>query len=211
MPLLIVDAVALGGVFYFYMLWNKRPIKFCCSECDALILSNRPWVCGVCGTKNTDTINFPFVYKCKNQDCGNEPKAYRCHHCEEFIFLTEDRDTLNFAYSLNSPADVPKPDAHADKLKGLRQKKEIKTEQREVAIVQQDLDIIKKRKNAGNEKKPNAKDAVQKDVDYIMELELAEVELMSKYQEQFKDNPQMLKRMKAALKASIQSKKSEHM
>jgi hypothetical protein len=212
-PMLVVDALVLGGVYYLHLLWEKRPVKIRCGQCGKIISSSTPWVCGVCGTKNTDTEHFPFMFKCKNKDCGTEPKAYRCHHqdCGAMIFLTEDEDATNYAHNVNSPAEMPPRDQHADELRSLREKKERILEEREIAIVEEELKKFEKRMADAGKSRPSATELVKQDVDYIMELEEVEAALLASYEEKYRDNKPMLKRMRTALKASVQSRKAERM
>jgi hypothetical protein len=207
-PLLIVDAIVLGAIYYLYNSWSNQPIKIRCEHCDKIISSRTPWVCGVCGTKNTDTANYPFVSKCKNENCGCEPKSYRCHHCNEFIFLTEDEDTLNYAHSVNSPAEMPEPDKHAEDLKALREKKAEKLEEREIAIVEADIQKLEKLKKAESNDDRKIDEIVEGEVEYVMGLERLEATLIKKYEEEFKGNPALVKRLKMTAKAVIQSKRA---
>ena len=206
------DAIALGVVYYFFTIWDKHPIQLECEKCGKQISSNTPWVCKACGAKNLDTENFPFLFKCK--ECGVEPKAYRCHHqktddsiCGAMLFLTKDQDATNYAHCLNSPAEMPEPDEHADNLKDLREKRETVIEERELALVEEDLIKVQKRVKSEAEGKRSAKDLVEEDVNYMMELEETEATLILKYEQKYAGNKKLLKRMKMALKASIQSRR----
>jgi hypothetical protein len=107
--LLAIDAVTIGTLYFVFLFWDGRPIKLVCDNCKQVILSNTPWTCSACGKVNNNVRQYPFVDKC--EFCGIEPKAYRCHHCQKFIFLTEDKLEQNYAYCLNSPAEIPEPDA----------------------------------------------------------------------------------------------------
>lgn len=106
LPMLTVDAIALGGAYGLYMLWDKRPIWMRCGHCRKLISSNTPWFCTICNRPNRNSADYPFVHKCEH--CGAEPKAYRCHHpeCGKLIFLSADEDATNYAHRLNSPVEV---------------------------------------------------------------------------------------------------------
>ena len=100
--------IVLMGLLYFYLFYilEHRPIKLRCPHCEKIIRSNTPWVCGFCKKTNADTNEFPFVRHCEH--CGAEPKAYKCHHqkCGEMIYLTDDELEPNYAYCLNSPAEI---------------------------------------------------------------------------------------------------------
>lgn len=112
--MLIVDVAAIAALYYLYTIWDSQPIPLLCDECGKLILSNTPWVCGFCQRVNANPGKYPFVDKCGH--CENEPKAYRCHHCQELIFLTQDKLEPNYAYCFNSPAEIPEPDARTVEL-----------------------------------------------------------------------------------------------
>jgi hypothetical protein len=212
-PMLVADALMLGGVYYLYVLWEKRPIKIRCPHCKKIISSRTPWVCMVCGTKNIDTENHPFVACCKNKDCGSEPKAYRCHHqdCRKMIFLTEDEDDTNYAHNLNSPDEIPAPDEHAEKLRGLREMKEKILAEREIAILKEDMRKLEKLKKTDEDDDLTIIEKVEKEVGYIMGHEEAEAVLLKKYAEDFKGNPALVRRYKMAVNLVIQSLKSKRM
>lgn len=140
MIMLIFDGAALAGAYYFYILWEKRPIHLVCRNCGKIILSNTPWFCVVCNQPNTNATEFPFVHKCEH--CGAEPKAYRCHHpvCKQLIFLTADKDKANYAFRLKSPNEKSKKDKRARQLKENQQIKEDRDH--EIAMAQSDLTLV---------------------------------------------------------------------
>jgi hypothetical protein len=151
---LLGDAIALLGAYFLYIIWDKRPIRLRCENCRKIISSNTPWVCGVCKRPNRDAIEYPFVRHCGYEDCGAEPKTYRCHHCEEFVFLTDDEDKINYAYRLNSPTEISKAEERAEKLKSKQEEvedidHEINMGRRTILKVQLDerLSEIKKKSN----------------------------------------------------------------
>jgi hypothetical protein len=104
LPYFICDVIVIAAAFslYFFGL-HKRAIGIECPSCGKYILTNTPWICGVCGAKNLRVDDFPFVGRCENKDCGVEPKAYQCHHCEKLIFFTPDRQRINYAKCVNLP------------------------------------------------------------------------------------------------------------
>lgn len=138
LPLLTVDALALGGAYYLHLLWDKRPILLYCRGCQDVVSSNTPWFCTNCKKPNLNTAEFPFVHQCEH--CKAEPKAYRCHHpkCGGLIFLSPDKDATNYAYRLNSPREVQPQEKRADEVLGKQQSKEDK----EHAIQMARLEII---------------------------------------------------------------------
>lgn len=100
----LVDVIAIAvATCIFFLFLHKRAIGIECPSCEKYILTNTPWICGFCGAKNFRVDDFPFVGRCGNKECGAEPKAYQCHHCDKLIFLTPDRQRFNFAKSVNIP------------------------------------------------------------------------------------------------------------
>lgn len=112
---LFCSAAILATTRHIYSKYIMRGIYFACenSKCKGKIVSsNTHWVCGLCGHKNLNVHSFPVVLKCEN--CPNEPKAYRCHHCQEPIFFTEDRDDANISYRLGESLKAPEPKLDED-------------------------------------------------------------------------------------------------
>jgi hypothetical protein len=212
---LLIDAIGLGVAYYFYTLSENEPIRFCCPKCTKIVLSNSPWFCAECEKPNRNANDFPFVFKCEH--CGAEPKAYKCHHrengvdCGEMIFLSDDEDATNYAYRLNFSSEAPEPDQHAEKMKKMGETKQEKLAKRDIALVDAQLKSIRKRMRAERQKKKTAKEILEEGVGSDMELEDAEAELKALYAEKYKDNPQLLRRMNAALKANVARQKSEGM
>lgn len=101
------DVLALSVMIFLFLRLNNKPIRLKCLACAKMILSNTPWTCGFCKQENRDTRGFPFVNTC--QHCGNEPKAYKCHHCGGLIYLTEDEQKSGYAFFANDDSERPKP------------------------------------------------------------------------------------------------------
>ena len=192
LPLLLVDAACIAGAYYLYILWDKRPIRLQCPECGRIILSNTPWVCGVCKQPNRNTTDYPFVHRCEHEDCRAEPKAYKCHLCNELLFLSEDEDKTNYAHCLNSPDEIPEPDERVEKLKKVGEKKQDKADKIELAELDERLRAIRKRLKV--EKKKSAKEVLKADVDSMMELEEAAIALKAEITEECKGDKARLKR-----------------
>jgi hypothetical protein len=104
---LAVAVLAGAGVYYvhFYRL-ERRPVGIRCPHCSGYVLTNTFWKCGFKQCINENTDKFPFVNRCEH--CGNEPKAYQCHHCNEPIFLTDDKDKLNYASRVDAESQKPR-------------------------------------------------------------------------------------------------------
>jgi hypothetical protein len=98
-------AIAVWGLYFLvakeWVIWIR------CNHCGKDIATNTPWVCGVCKKTHTNASRFPFVGSCYY--CGDEPKAYECHHCGELIFLSKDELKLNFATCANIPVETSRP------------------------------------------------------------------------------------------------------
>lgn len=209
MPMLVGDVILLAGAYCLYIIEEKEPIRLRCDKCGKILLSNTPWVCSACKQPNMNATEFPFVHKCGHGNCGAEPKAYRCHHCNQVVFLSKDCDATNYAYSIIPPAQIPVADKHAEKLKQLLEKKEKKLAERDVALVAEELAKIRKRIRSEKQEKKTAKQLLQEGVESDMELEEAAIELKAAYADKYKKNPAMLKRMKAALEFSLRNQKGD--
>ena len=190
------DAVAIALLFYLYFfILEKRPIRLDCPHCKRIILSNTPWVCKACTSKNTDTDNYSFLNKCNN--CGVEPKAYRCHHkgCGEIIFFTGDQDETNYASGLNSPAEVPKPDERTEKVKAKVETVEDKKKDIEIAELDEKLKTIKERVEGPKIKTPfeQKKESFEKYYDGVMGIREHARKKRAEAAETYKDDPESLK------------------
>jgi hypothetical protein len=86
--------------------------------------------------------------------CGAEPKAYKCHHCDELVFLSEDKLKANYAYCLNLNAPGP---LAADSAAKRREEKEAAEHEILLAKLERDKEAVK---SAG--KKPKEKTADEK-------------------------------------------------
>jgi outer membrane murein-binding lipoprotein Lpp len=139
--MLLFDAIAVGGVWYFYNIWQDRPIQLECLACRNIVSSSTPWVCGFCKQTNINASEYPFVDRCSH--CGAEPKSYKCHHCGELIYLSEDHDPRNYAYCLNSPKERSGLEKREEKMKVKRQKLqkiELEISEKQRGIVKAQLD-----------------------------------------------------------------------
>jgi hypothetical protein len=126
---LIGDTISIGIAFcvYFFVL-DKRTIGIKCPHCTKYILTNTPWICGVCQKKNLQTNEFPFIHRCEHKDCGQEPKAYKCHHdgCGELIFLTKDESSRNYAFCINPPTEPAEEEVERSDFERKKRRKEYK-------------------------------------------------------------------------------------
>jgi hypothetical protein len=106
----LADFAAIA--LWYFILFNvahDRAIRIRCPNGNCLrpIDTNTQWECGRCRATNEHTEKFSFVNQCEH--CHYIPKAYKCHHCGEMVFLTEDRQALNHATCVNYRI-VPSPD-----------------------------------------------------------------------------------------------------
>jgi hypothetical protein len=202
-PMLVGDVLALGAAYYFFTIWEKRPIRVRCEHCEHIISSATPWVCGVCKNSNTDADAHPFVHKCGNVSCGAIPKTYRCHHCNGFIFLSDDEDTLTYAYRLNSPAEMPGPDKRVEKIKKRKERTEDLDDLRELALARERLMIVQRRLKG--EKKLTVSERLRVNTDKKVELDEAALLLKAENAEKCKGDEARLERLNAAVDAAVQS------
>lgn len=169
LALVLGYVAAFGVVRYRYMFWKRRPIRLRCKKCRKTIITNTPWVCGYCRQPNLNPIEFPFVHKCENPECNLEPKTYRCHLCNRFIYLTTDEDDINFAYRFNSPKDITEADKKANILKEEREKKrddhreKVTSKKEEFDLLQIAKDIAKVRQEMRETRAFGAKNAGDED------------------------------------------------
>jgi len=139
----LTDVIALAVAFIlFFFYLRKRIFGITCSGCTNYIETDTPWKCGHCGTNNIQVYDFPFVNRCGNNDCELEPKAYKCHHCGQMIFLSNDRNENNFAQCVNMK-EIPKPvlgqkDANVDEL--AKRMKDIKITELDIQKAKLDIE-----------------------------------------------------------------------
>ncbi len=172
-----------------------------CNHCGWYLATNTPWVCGYCKKPNNSANDYPFVGPCAN--CGNEPKAYKCHHadCGKLIFFSEDRDGSNYAYCLNSPVESP---ADPRSLKVIE--REQTKQEKEHALVMAELDGKLKEAKAKLEdpkiKTPYEakKESFSKYYSGVMGAEDIANEALAEARARYKDNPEALAKSEAAIK-----------
>lgn len=192
--MLIGDVVAIGFTYFLYVLAEKTPIRIRCNGCSKVILSNTPWICGICKQPNKDATTYSFLDRCGNEGCGIETKTYECHHCGDLIYLTEDNDKTNVAVSMTIPAEpqiITKRERAAQKHEDAKLEK-----QREIELKKLEAEI--KEIERGSD--PKVQTAYEKEREKMMayldrvvrhHLDLNKFEVDMKLQH--KDNPEMLK------------------
>lgn len=199
---LITAAVAC--VFYF--LLGDRPVRLRCDACKKLILSNTPWVCGVCHKPNLDVAVYSFLHQCEH--CGVEPKAYRCHHikndgkpCGKPIFFTVDEAGQNMATCLNIKDAPTRAEADAN----LEREEMVEKRKKEHAVAMAELDV-KLRGYMTQLEGPKIKSrretvikAFDDEYDGSMAVKEHLARRLREAEEEFKDDPALLKLAKKAL------------
>lgn len=201
-PMLMGDAIAFGIVYYLFTLWDKRPIGMECNHCGKYLASNTPWVCGYCKKPNTNANDYPFLGPCAH--CGNEPKAYKCHHkdCGQLIFFSEDMDGSNYAYCLNSPNESA---ADPRTLKVIE--REESKQEKEHALLMAELDTklkdAKAKLDGPKIKSPRELQQEKFDKFYrgVMGSEEIADEALAQVRIKFKDDPTALARREATIQA----------
>jgi len=181
--------------FVFFFVLEKRAIGIECS-CGKYVLTNTPWICGVCGHTNRLVDDFPFVGRCQNPDCRAEPKAYECHHCENLIFLTRDRQRTGFArcanYSTKSDS-IKKRDSHQELVTDKNESIERKT----LDVQETELDIQLKHKKAILNPRPQPKlklatKTPRQEIEEFMKRSVGNEDMAEEYRakirEEFKDD-----------------------
>jgi hypothetical protein len=193
LAMVFVDVVGLAGAYWLFNFLGSRLIGFDCNHCGKYIASNTPWVCGFCKKSNLNANDYPFVHKCEH--CGNEPKAYKCHHagCGQLVFLTRDMLKINFAYCLNSQtAELPKPDPKAEKK--IQQEEALEDIQHQIILEElngKHADVLKRKEQlktaTPEEKFKRDREKYFKSDDIVREAE-------KKIREEFKNNPDRLEK-----------------
>lgn len=195
--MLLGDVVAIGIVYYLYTQWNNRPIFIRCEKCRKSISSSTPWVCGFCKEPNRNAKEFPFVRECEH--CHGEPKAYRCHHCTEMmlVYLSEDKDTRNYAYCLNTKGEAADPDEQTERQK----EKEQKQHQIEVAELELKLKAINEKRDGPKLKTPLEQKKEQFDRGYAASMGIREYAAKKRAEvaEELKNHPELLKQANDAI------------
>lgn len=190
------------GVLLYFLLFHVlagRAIWLSCAKCGKAVSSNTAWTCGVCGGLNTDTFAFPFLNKCSVDGCGAEPKAYKCHHCGEPIFLTADEDATNCARAANAPASPP---SDHDRLRYLRAlSKEDKAAQVELAELDLKLKQIKAQAEGPKTKSPaeQRQEAFEREFIAIMGIHEYARRKAQEAAVLYKDDPEALKQALEAI------------
>jgi hypothetical protein len=178
--------------FFYKLVLRNRQFAIQCPNCKKIVQTNTPWVCGSCYWKNLHANEYPFIHRCEHYDCGAEPKAYLCHHCNEPIFLTEDRQIAGCAISVGSLNDVSHemPDADEHELAILKKKWEI--ELKELAIKEASLDVQLKglRQSPELPKKKSIEDSYRQ----LVKNDDDARKLRAQIDEEFKDDPDERKR-----------------
>ena len=188
----LVTVVAIAAMFYLYFfILDKRAIKMQCGQCQKLISSNVPWLCGFCQKNNRKVDEFPFLYQCEH--CGAEPKAYKCHHCGGLIFLTEDELKVNYA---SCPGTDVKPEPPPDENALLAREQRAMEHKLTMTKMSAELEDMQRKAESAKPKSPT--DKVEESfsrhhVTYMAAHDIARREKAANA-EKYKDDPYLLER-----------------
>jgi hypothetical protein len=148
---LLCQLAALAGfLLLLHVIWqaadmsirgwraDNSPFRPFCNHCGKYIPVQTVWKCGFCDAENKNTRTFSFLYKC--QHCEAIPKAYRCHHCAEIIYLEADKDDKHCATALKQePPKEPKPVSEI-------RREEIETKEFQLATADLDIELARKKR-----------------------------------------------------------------
>ena len=193
LPPIIADAIAIAlafAVFFYYL--EKRSIGIECPACHQHIETNTAWVCGFCKEMTVRTDEFPFIGRCEHEECGQEPKAYKCHHCGELIFFTNDKLKINYATCANAQVEVKSEpvgkDPTADKVRQQQDEKRDLQHELELTRLKGDLKEAKSKI-----KPPPAKKTAFEELEEYYKSSVGSEDAAKKWKtaidEEFKDDP----------------------
>jgi hypothetical protein len=206
---LLIDAFCLLATFYVFLLWDNRPIRVRCA-CGQIVLSNTPWACGHCGHKNRNANEHSFLGACES--CHDEPKAYKCHHCNQLMFLSEDKNLRNYASCINSPSAM----TQAEKLQKKKEKKEkqktdieheIYMKEKSKIVAELDADLAKIMDDAkvkGKSPAVRARKALKGFIDFRTAVQQAADQRTAYITQKFKNDRTRLRREKQILKEWVE-------
>lgn len=182
-------------IWFVFFVLDTRAIKILCNHCHKPIITNTPWVCGFCQENNNHTDNFPFIHRCEH--CGAEPKAYKCHHCGELIFLTDDQLKANFASCIGTEVKAVPPPQAPDESE--LQQREMQNLKNQIILTQLHAELKKEKRIEESLKKKSpeeeAEERLGKHVAGDIAVFTAARRVRLKYNEEFKDDPELLKKI----------------
>lgn len=201
--MLVGDALAIGFTYFLYVLAEKVPIRIRCNGCKKVVLSNTPWI-GACTHQNKDSGIYSFLNRCGHEGCGMEPKTYKCHHCGDLLYLTEDEDKSNVAVSLTIP---PEPQILNERERTTQQHDDAKLKkEREIELKKLEAQIKEIETRLSDPKIQTAyekeRDKMMAYLDKVARLHLDLNKFEANAELQYKDNPEMLKIIKEAVAAT---------
>jgi hypothetical protein len=199
-----ISAVIVVSIYFTFL--NNRAIKIRCpnTECDGIIKSNTPWKCGnpKCHKDNEKADVFSFVDRCEH--CETEQKAYKCHHCGEIIYFSEDKSkSLCATFVTNVVRKKSVPKKIADEIETIR-----KTEHElKKAKLNLELKIIKDELEPKKEKTHEEilRESVKDFKDRNMSGARIYAELMAENARIFKDDPDERERQDLLVKMWAQN------
>ena len=198
-----VVSTATAFALFFFVL-DKRAVKILCAHCQKPIMTNTPWVCGFCKAANKNVDDFPFIHRC--QHCTAEPKAYKCHHCGELIFLTEDQLKANYAFCLGTDVEEIPPPPEPDAIE-LQQRK-VQKLKHQIILTRLNAELKKEKRIAESLKEKNpeeeAEERLKKHVAKGIAVDKAAHRLRLKYAEECKDDSELVEKIDLLVKQFLE-------
>ena len=162
-------------------------------------MTNTPWVCGFCKAANNNVDDFPFIHRC--QHCSAEPKAYKCHHCGELIFLTDDQLKANHAFCLGTEVQLVPPPPAPDE--AAHQKREVETLQHQVIVARLTAELNKVKNQAELSKKKSPEQKIEESLTEHLASNMAGFRAARNVKmalaEELKDDPDLLEKANASV------------
>jgi hypothetical protein len=192
--------IAVVAWIIYVRVMRDRLIWVQCDSCKRDIATNTPWVCAICTNVHTNATLFPFVGVCSS--CGDEPKAYQCHHedCGELIYLSRDNVNIGYATSLNMHIHQKQTSVKTeeDEEEITKLDKDIEITKRKVKKAELDL-TLKGFKDVLEPQKPRTrKEAIEESFANFEDRNMTGAEVVRRKKaevaEKYKDNPAELER-----------------
>jgi hypothetical protein len=192
-------ASTAAALALFFFVLDKRAVKILCDKCQKPIMTNTPWVCGFCKAANNNVDDFPFIHRC--QHCSAEPKAYKCHHCGELIFLTDDQLKANHAFCLGTEVQLVPPPPAPDE--AAHQKREVETLQHQVIVARLTAELNKVKNQAELSKKKSPEQKIEESLTEHLASNMAGFRAARNVKmalaEELKDDPDLLEKANASV------------
>jgi len=158
------------------------------------------WQCGYCKYENRRTTLYSFLYKC--QKCDKEPKTFLCPHCGASTSLDADDDTTHPAvYAPRKAKPALAEDPREEKRKAHAELKEDK--ERAIELAELDAKHVAILAAGQSKKVDTSLEKMETMLTEYIALvaggEMAAIKVRRKLAEDYKDNPELLKKLDKAL------------